>query len=94
MVNLRLSNDLRIFLQVALNSFLLVRDAAIREKCHSFSTTELHQHVVVRDKKHLLDFMQLLEADNVQFARARRWPNDEAELFVIPLTHCYDVCSH
>ena len=60
-------------------------DAPVREECHCLATTELHEHVVVRDKKHLLDLMELLETYDIHFARTWGWLDYKAELSMVSL---------
>ena len=55
---------------------------------------ELYQDVIVRYEEHLVDFMQLLEADDVQFAGARGRLHDKAELLVVALTLGYLIRCH
>ena len=83
--DLRLANDCGVLLQEFLHTGLLVDNTSVADESHSFASPELHKYVRVRDKKHLLDLMQLLVAHNADLARAGRWFHNEAELLVVAL---------
>ena len=50
--------------------------------------------MIVRDEEHLADLVELLKADNVDFAAARRWLDDKAELFMLPVALSDHICRH
>ena len=48
----------------------------------------------VRDEEHLFDLMELLEADDADFARAWCGFKDKAELLLVALAHNNHIRGH
>ena len=71
LVQLRLADDPLTFFELVLHSALLVNDTPVGEQSHRFSTSEVQQNVVIGHKKHLFDFVQLLEPYDTDLAGAR-----------------------
>ena len=63
--DLRLTNDLRILLNETLHSWTLQFDATVRMKSNWLSSSEFDENMIIRDEKHLLNFMKLLESDKI-----------------------------
>ena len=61
----------------------MLLNAPIRQKSDRLLAPEFEQDVHIGNKEHLLDLVQLLEADDSDFAAAGRGLNNEAVLFVV-----------
>ena len=72
----------------------LLVDAPVREKRHCFVTSELEQNVRVGHEEHLTDLMELLLADDADFAAAWGRLHDKTELFVVLLALGNQVGCH
>ena len=94
LVELRFSDDTLALLQLILHSALLVNDAAIGKEGDRFAASEVQEDVVVCDKKHLFNLVQLLEPYNANLARAGSRLKYEAEFFLLALANYNHVRGH
>ena len=68
LVKLRLSNHSLTLLKLVLHSALLVNDTPVGQQGHRLPSAEIQKYVVIGDKKHLLNLVQLLEAHDADLA--------------------------
>ena len=77
-----------------MDTALLVNDTSIGKQGHRFASSEVEQDVGVGDEEHLLDLVELLEANDADLARTWSRLEYETELTLLLLTHKDHVCSH